>query len=116
MCGPSIILKISALDVGAAIDKMKQSKSNRNGTRCLRLQQMKLDVDDDACNAVVKDGEIPEKWRRSWMVNVYKGKVLHQLVAHTLHYLILSSFHTPFTPKAISGASTKLYTTGSVCQ
>ena len=55
------ILKISALDVGAAIDKMKQSKSawsNRSGGVCLGLQ-MKLDVDDSACNAVVKDGEIP---------------------------------------------------------
>ena len=80
MCGSSI-LKISALDVGAAIDKMKQSKSawsNRSGGRCLGLQ-MKLDVDDGACNAVVKDGEIPEKWSRSWMVNVYKGIVLHRL-------------------------------------
>ena len=62
--------------------------------RHLRLQ-MKLDVDDDACNAVVKDGEIPEKWR-SWMVNVYKGKVLHRLVAHTLHYIIVIS-HAIYT-------------------
>ena len=28
----------------------------------------------DVCNAVVKDGKIPEDWSRSWMVNVYKGK------------------------------------------
>ena len=26
------------------------------------------------CNAVVKEGRVPEDWRRSWMVNVYKGK------------------------------------------
>ena len=26
------------------------------------------------CNAVVKDGKVPEDWCRSWMVNVYKGK------------------------------------------
>ena len=26
------------------------------------------------CNAVVKDGKIPEDWSMSWMVNVYKGK------------------------------------------
>ena len=32
------------------------------------------------CNAVVKDGKIPEDWSRSWMVNVYKGKGWH--VAH----------------------------------
>ena len=28
----------------------------------------------DVCNAVVKDGKIPEDWSRSWMMNVYKGK------------------------------------------
>ena len=28
----------------------------------------------DVSNAVVKDGKIPEDWRRSWMVNLYKGK------------------------------------------
>ena len=28
----------------------------------------------DVCNAVVRDGKIPEDWSRSWMVNVYKGK------------------------------------------
>ena len=65
---------------------------------------MKLDLDDDACNAVVKDGEIPEKWNGNWMVNVCKGIVLHRLI----HYITLSSFHTPCTPKAISGASAKL--------
>ena len=26
------------------------------------------------CNAVVKDGKVPEDWSRSWMVIVYKGK------------------------------------------
>ena len=26
------------------------------------------------CNAVVKDGKVPEDWSRSWMMNVYKGK------------------------------------------
>jgi hypothetical protein len=28
----------------------------------------------DLCNAVVLEGKIPEDWRKSWMVNVYKGK------------------------------------------
>ena len=28
----------------------------------------------EICNAVVKEGRIPEDWRKSWMVNVYKGK------------------------------------------
>ena len=36
--------------------------------------QVKL-VHCDVCNAVVRDGKIPEDWSRSWMVvNVYKGK------------------------------------------
>ena len=30
--------------------------------------------DATVCNAVVKDGKVPEDWSRSWMVNVYKGK------------------------------------------
>jgi len=28
----------------------------------------------DLCNAVVRDGRIPEDRCRSWMMNVYKGK------------------------------------------
>ena len=28
----------------------------------------------DIFNAVVRDGKIPEDWRRSWMVTVFKGK------------------------------------------
>jgi hypothetical protein len=28
----------------------------------------------DLCNAIVKEGKIPEDWNMSWMVNVYKGK------------------------------------------
>ena len=27
----------------------------------------------ELCNAVVRDGEIPKDWSRSWLVNVYKG-------------------------------------------
>ena len=34
----------------------------------------------------------------------------------TLHYITLSLFHTLFTPKVTSGASTKLCTTVSICQ
>jgi hypothetical protein len=26
------------------------------------------------CNAIVKEGKVPEDWRKSWMVSVYKGK------------------------------------------
>src|SRR3954465_12643647 len=28
----------------------------------------------DICNEVVRSGVVPADWRRSWMVNVYKGK------------------------------------------
>ena len=34
----------------------------------------------------------------------------------TLHYITLSSFHTPFTPKVTSGASTELSMSGIVCE
>ena len=37
----------------------------------------------DVCNAVVKDGKIPEDWSKSWMVNVYKGKGDVWHMAHT---------------------------------
>ena len=28
----------------------------------------------DICNEVVGSGVVPVDWKRSWMVNVYKGK------------------------------------------
>ena len=28
----------------------------------------------DLCNAVVLEGKIPEDWRKSWMLSVYKSK------------------------------------------
>jgi len=28
----------------------------------------------DVCNAVIKDGKIPQDWSKSWLVSVYKGK------------------------------------------
>ena len=49
----------------------------------------------EVCNAVVKDGGVPEDWSRSWMVNVYKGKgdALTcgsyrgiKLLEHAMHY------------------------------
>jgi hypothetical protein len=27
----------------------------------------------ELCNAVVKDGKIPEDWNKNYLVNVYKG-------------------------------------------
>ena len=28
----------------------------------------------DICNEVVRSGVVPVDWKRSWMMNVYKGK------------------------------------------
>jgi hypothetical protein len=28
----------------------------------------------DICNAIVREGRIPEDWRKSWIVSIYKGK------------------------------------------
>ena len=76
VCGPSE--RISILEVDAAIGKMKQGKS---GGPTGVVSEMLKDAGEtgtlwmtDVCNAVVKDGKIPEDWSRSWMANVYKGK------------------------------------------
>ena len=73
MCGPSE--RISVLEVDAAIGKMKQGKSG--GPTRVVSEMLKAAGETgtlwmtDVCNAVVKDGKIPEDWSRSWMVNVY---------------------------------------------
>ena len=28
----------------------------------------------EICNAILKEGKVPEDWERSWIVSVYKGK------------------------------------------
>ena len=76
VCGPSE--KISAVEVDVAIGKMKQRKSG--GPTGVVSEMLKAAGETgtmwmtDVCNAVVRDGKIPEDWSRSWMVNVYKGK------------------------------------------
>ena len=61
--------------MGVAIGKMKQGKSTgptgivAQGCRGTGMLWM-----TEVCNAVVKDGRVPDDWNRSWMVNVYKGK------------------------------------------
>ena len=76
VCGPSE--RISALEVDVAIGKMKQGKSG--GPTEVVSEMFKAAGETrtmwmtDVCNAVVRDGKIPEDWSRSWMVNVYKGK------------------------------------------
>ena len=77
VCGPSEE-RISALEVDEAIGKMKRGKS---GDPTGVMSEMLMAAGEtgtmwmtDVCNAVVRDGKIPEDWSRSWMVNVYKGK------------------------------------------
>ena len=77
MCGPSE--RISALKVGVAIGKMKQGKSA--GPTAVVAEMLKAAGEtgtlwmNEVCNAVMKDGKVPEDWSRSWMVNVYKERV-----------------------------------------
>ena len=68
----------SALEVDAAIGKIKQNRS-ASPTGVVVSEMLKAADDSgtmwmtDVCKAVVMDGKIPEDWRRSWIENVYKG-------------------------------------------
>ena len=53
----------------------------------------------DVCNAVVKDGKIPENWSRSWMVNVYKGKGDALTCHHHHHHHHHHQFNVHFLPR-----------------
>jgi len=76
VCGPSEL--ISASEVGEAIAKSKSGKAA--GPSGIVVEMLKASGEagklwvTDVCNKVVMEGCIPEDWRRSWMVNVYKGK------------------------------------------
>lgn len=69
---------ISAEEVGAAIAKSKPGKAA--GPSGIVVDMLKASGEvgrqwvADVCNKVVLEGCIPEDWRKSWMVNVYKGK------------------------------------------
>ena len=70
--------KISVKEVKEAIAKMKSSKAAGPSGVVADMVKAAGDVGaewmTEVCNAVVKDGKIPEEWSKSWMVNVYKGK------------------------------------------
>ena len=76
VCGPSEW--ISALELGVAIEKMKQGKSVGPTGVVAEILKAAGEIGTlwmtDVCNAVVKDGEVPEDRSKSWMVNVYEGK------------------------------------------
>src|SRR5260221_7084784 len=70
--------RISTNEVRAAIAKMKIGKAA--GPSGVVAEMLKAAGEagilwvTDVCNAIVKEGRIPVDWRKSWMVNVYKGK------------------------------------------
>jgi len=70
--------EFTASEVRAAIAKMKSGKSV--GPSGIAAEMLKAAGEDgvrwvtDICNAIVKEGRIPDDWRKSWMVCVYKGK------------------------------------------
>jgi hypothetical protein len=74
--GPSE--RISTSEVRAAIAKSKSGKAA--GPSGVAAEMLKASGEagiqwvTDICNKVVDEGCIPDDWRKSWMVNVYKGK------------------------------------------
>jgi hypothetical protein len=65
-------------EVRAAIAQMKSGKAV--GPSGIAAEMLKAAGVDgvrwvtEICNAIVKEGKIPNDWRKSWMVCVYKGK------------------------------------------
>jgi hypothetical protein len=74
--GPSE--KITCEEVRTAMAKMKSNKAA--GPTGVVADMLKASGEagllwlTDICNAVVKEGRIPDDWSKSWMINVYKGK------------------------------------------
>ena len=70
--------KLTSEEVHKAILKMKSNKAS--GPSGVVADMIKAAGASgtawvtDLCNAVVKEGKIPDDWSKSWMMNVYKGK------------------------------------------
>lgn len=70
--------EISVAEVKSAIADTKQGKAA--GPSGVISEMLKASGDEgaqwvtDLCNLIVREGRIPDDWRKSWMVNVYKGK------------------------------------------
>jgi hypothetical protein len=70
--------EISVGEVRIAIKKMKLGKAS--GPSGIGAEMLKAAGEagvlwvTDMCNAIVKEGKIPNDWTKSWMVCVYKGK------------------------------------------
>lgn len=74
--GPAELLSLE--EVRRAIAKSRDGKAaGPSGVVCEMLKawdEVGVKCMTDICNAVVAEGKVPEDWKRSWMVNVYKGK------------------------------------------
>ena len=72
------IPEISKQEVRLAVAEMKCNKAT--GPTGVSAALMKCAGEDginwltDLCNTIVKEGEIPNDWNSSYMINVYKGK------------------------------------------
>ena len=70
--------KITLDEVKAAVKKMKCNKAS--GPSGVVVDMLKaagetgIEWVADVCNAVIKEGRIPQDWCKSWMINIYKGK------------------------------------------
>src|SRR6267154_698996 len=69
---------LSAAEVRLAISEAKSGKAaGPSGVATDMLKaagELGVRWVADICSEVVSSGEIPADWKRSWMVNVYKGK------------------------------------------
>ena len=74
--GPAEIITHS--EVKAAINRSKSGKAA--GPSGVMAEMLKASGDagvnwvTDLCNLIVQEGTIPNDWKKSWMVNVYKDK------------------------------------------
>jgi len=68
---------ISVAELKAAIAKMKDSKDaglSEVVSEMLKASGGGAEWVADVCNAVVKDGKIPEDWSKNWLASVYREK------------------------------------------
>jgi len=76
VCG--LIESITVEEVNDALGKAKSGKAAGPSGVLAEMLKAAGDVGvqwvTDLCNAIVKEGRIPDDWRKSWMVSVYKGK------------------------------------------
>jgi len=74
----SVPCEISFDEVKAVVKKFKKKKAAGTFGVVSDMLKAARDVSSewvmDFCNAVVKEGRIPEDWNKNWMINVYKGK------------------------------------------